>query len=126
MVLLVTFAGLALLLALAGVYGVLAYSIARRVPEIGVRLALGAQRGTLVRFVVTRGMLPVAIGAAIGLAATIWLSRLIASLLFGVTAGDVLTYAVAIAAVLGASLLACYLPARAVLRVDPVVALRTE
>jgi predicted permease len=126
MLLLTTFAGLALLLALAGVYGVLAYSIARRVPEIGVRLALGAQRGSLVRFVVTRGMLPVVIGAATGLAATIWLSRLIASLLFGVTAGDVLTYAVAIAAVLGASLVACYLPARAVLRVDPVVALRAE
>ena len=126
MLLLVTFAALALLLALAGVYGVLAYSIARRVPEIGVRLALGAQRGSLVKFVVARGMLPVAIGAAIGLAATIWLSRLIASLLFGVTAGDVLTYAVAIAAVLGASLVACYLPARAVLRVDPVVALRAE
>jgi putative ABC transport system permease protein len=126
MLLLATFAALALLLALAGVYGVLAYSIARRVPEIGVRLALGAQRGSLVRFVVTRGMLPVVIGAAIGLAATIWLSRLIASLLFGVTAGDVLTYAGAIAAVVGASLIACYLPARAVLRVDPVVALRTD
>jgi predicted permease len=126
MLVLATFAVLALLLALAGVYGVLAYSIARRVPEIGVRLALGAQRGSLVRFVVTRGMLPVAIGAGIGLVATIWLSKLIASLLFGVAAGDVVTYAVAIAAVLGASLVACYLPARAVLRVDPVVALRAE
>jgi predicted permease len=126
MLLLATFAGLALLLALAGVYGVLSYSIARRVPEIGVRLALGAQRTSLVRFVVARGMLPVTIGAAVGLAATIWLSRLIASLLFGVAASDVLTYAVAIVTVLGASLVASYLPARAVLRVDPVVALRAE
>ena len=126
MLLLATFAGLALLLALAGVYGVLAYSIARRVPELGVRLALGAERGRLVTYVVRRGMLPVIIGAAIGLAATLWLSRLIASLLFGVTAGDVLTYAVAIGTLLIASLAACYLPARAVLRVDPMIALRTE
>ena len=126
MLLLTVFAILALVLALAGVYGVLAYSVARRVPEIGVRLALGAQRGGLVRFVVVRGMLPVLIGAAIGVVAAIWLSGLIAALLFGVTAGDVMTYVVAASAVIGASLLACYLPARAVLRVDPMVALRSE
>ncbi len=88
MLLLVTFAVLALVLALAGVYGVLAYSVARRVSEIGVRLALGAEPGKLVRFVVTRGMLPVLVGGAIGLLAAVWLSRFIASLLFGVTAGD--------------------------------------
>ena len=126
MLLLTVFAILALVLALAGVYGVLAYSVARRVPEIGVRLALGAQRSGLVRFVVVRGMLPVIIGAAIGLVSAIWLSGLIAALLFGVTAGDVTTYVVVAAAVIGASLLACYLPARAVLRVDPMVALRAE
>ena len=73
-----------------------------------------------------RGRLPVLVGGVLGLAAAIWLSRLISSLLFGITAGDVLTYVAATIAVLSASLLACYLPARAVLRVDPVVALRAE
>ena len=126
MLLLAAFAVLALILALAGVYGVLAYSVARRVPEIGVRLALGAERGRLVRFVVARGMLPVLVGAILGLVATFWLSELVASLLFGITAGDVTTYAVVALTVIGASLIACYLPARAVLRVDPVVALRSE
>ena len=126
MLLLVTFAVLALVLALAGVYGVLAYSVARRVSEIGVRLALGAEPGKLVRFVVIRGMLPVLVGGAIGLLAAMWLSRFVASLLFGVTAGDLVTYIAAAGLVIFASLLACYLPARAVLRVDPVVALRNE
>jgi putative ABC transport system permease protein len=126
MFLLVTFAGLALILALAGVYGVLAYSVARRVPELGVRLALGAERGGLMRFVIGRGMRPILIGGVAGLAATVWLSRYIASLLFGVTPGDITTYVVASATVVLASVLACYIPARAVLRVDPVVALRSE
>jgi predicted lysophospholipase L1 biosynthesis ABC-type transport system permease subunit len=126
MLLLTTFAGLALVLALAGVYGVLAYSMTRRVSEMGVRLALGAQRGRLMRFVVTRGMLPVLIGGVIGLLSTIWLSRLMESLLFGVTTRDIATYVVAVATVTAASVLACYVPARAVLRVDPVKALRAE
>jgi putative ABC transport system permease protein len=126
MLLLVTFAVLALVLALAGVYGVLAYSVARRVSEIGVRLALGAEPGTLVRFVVARGMVPVLIGGAIGVGGALWLSRFIAALLFGVTAGDARTYLMAAGLVIAASLLACYVPARAVLRVDPVVALRSE
>ena len=126
MLLLATFSGLAFVLALAGVYGVLAYSLARRTSEMGVRLALGAQRGSLVRFAIARGMTPVAIGGIIGIVGAAWLSRFIESLLFGVTTGDVLTYVVAAAAVLGASLVACYIPARAVLRIDPVVALRSE
>jgi predicted permease len=126
MFLLVTFAVLALVLALAGVYGVLAYSVARRVSEIGVRLALGAEPWKLVRFVVARGMIPVLAGGAIGVVSAVWLSRFIAALLFGVTAGDVPTYVVAAGLVITASLLACYVPARAVLRVDPVVALRNE
>ncbi len=126
MLLLLTFAGLALLLALAGVYGVLSYSIARQTSEIGVRLALGAQRGRLLTRTIVQGMIPVLTGAAIGLAATYWLSRLMTSLLFGVEAGDPVTYAAVGGALLFAAVLACYLPARAVLRVDPVVALRTE
>jgi putative ABC transport system permease protein len=126
MLLLVTFSALAFVLALAGVYGVLAYSLARRTGEMGVRLALGAQRGSLVRFAIARGMVPVVAGSAIGLIGAAWLSRFIASLLFGVTAGDVLTYAAAAATVLAASLVACYIPALAVLRLDPAAALRID
>jgi len=126
MLLLLTFAGLAALLALAGVYGVLAYSVARRTAEIGVRLALGAPRRGLLRRVVAQGMVPVLIGAAIGLLSMYWLSQLMASLLFGVERGDPMTYGIVLTALTAAAILACYLPARAVLRVDPVVALRTE
>ena len=126
MLLLLTFAGLALLLALAGVYGVLSYTISRQTSEIGVRLALGAQRGRLLGRTIAHGMIPVLAGAAIGLGATYWVSKLMTSLLFGIEPGDPLTYAAVSGAVLIAAVLACYLPARAVLRVDPVVALRTE
>jgi len=126
MLLLAGFAGLALVLALAGVYGVLAYSVARRTNEIGIRLALGAAHGSVLRLVVAQGLRPVFIGLVTGLAASLWLSRLMTSLLFGVTAGDPLTYGVVCAAVTLTALLACYLPARMVLRVDPVVALRND
>src|SRR5262245_62601097 len=91
MLLLVTFAGLAVVLALAGVYGVLAYSVARRTPEIGVRLALGAEHGRVLRRVLAQGLRPVIAGAAIGLALALWLSRLMTSLLFGVQPTDVMT-----------------------------------
>jgi len=126
MLLLATFAGLALVLALAGVYGVLAYSIARRTPEMGVRLALGAQHGRLLRLVLAQGLRPVIAGAVIGLGMSIWLSRLMSTLLFGIEPTDVTTYAGVLLALLGTALLASYLPARQVLRVDPVVALRNE
>ncbi len=126
MLLLLTFSGLAFVLALAGVYGVLAYSLARRTSEMGVRLALGAQRGSLVRFAISRGMTPVAIGGVIGLLGAVWLSRFVESLLFGITTADVPTYVIAATTVLAASLIACYIPARAVLRIDPVAALRAE
>jgi predicted permease len=126
MLLLAGFAGLALLLALAGVYGVLAYSVARRTSEIGIRLALGAAHGSVLRLVVAQGLRPVFIGLVAGLGASVWISRLMTSLLFGVTASDPLTYGVVCAAVTLTALLACYLPARLVLRVDPVVALRAD
>jgi putative ABC transport system permease protein len=126
MLLLAVFAGLALALALAGVYGVLAYSVARRTSEIGVRLALGAQRGQVLRRVFAYGMRPVVIGMAIGLAATLWLSQFMASLLFGVRQIDALTYVVASVTLIVTAALACYVPARRVLGVDPVAALRTE
>ena len=88
MLLLVTFAGVALILALAGVYGVLAYSVARRTSEIGVRIALGAQHRRVLRLVLAQGMRPVIVGVAVGLAATFWLSRLMASLLFEIEPHD--------------------------------------
>jgi predicted permease len=124
--LLTAFAGLALLLALAGVYGVLAYSVARRTSEIGVRLALGAEHRDVLRSVVAAGMRPVIVGAAIGLAASIWLSQFMANMLFEIRPRDPATYVVTGLVVAVVALLACYLPARRVLRVDPAVALRVE
>jgi putative ABC transport system permease protein len=126
MLLLAVFAGLALALALAGVYGVLAFTVARRTAEIGVRLALGAQRGQVLRRMFAYGLRPVVIGMAIGLAATLWLSQFMASLLFGIQQVDALTYAGASVTLIVTAALACYVPARRVLGVDPVAALRSE
>jgi putative ABC transport system permease protein len=124
--LIASFAGLALLLALAGVYGVLAYSVTRRTSEIGVRLALGAEHGRVLKTVLSQGMRPVLIGALIGLAGTMAASRLMASMLFEVSPYDPSTYAAVVAALLVVAALACYLPARRVLSVDPATALRVE
>jgi predicted permease len=126
MMLLVAFAGLALILALAGVYGVLAYSVARRTAEIGVRLALGAGPRRVLRLVLAQGMRPVVVGLVIGLASAWWLSRVMTTLLFQITARDPWTYVIVTSALTIIGVLACYLPARQVLRVDPVVALRVE
>jgi predicted permease len=126
MFLLATFAGLALLLALAGVAGVLAYSMARRTGEMGVRLALGARHSGLVGLAMRRGLTPVVIGIVLGVGASYWLSKLMANLLFGVTARDPITYVLAVAALMIAAAIACYLPARKALRVDPAQALRAE
>lgn len=126
MFLLATFAGLALLLALAGVAGVLAYSMARRTGEMGIRLALGARHSGLVQLAMRQGLTPVAIGLVTGLGAAYWLSKLMANLLFGVTSRDPMTYAVTVAALVIAAAIACYLPARKALRVDPAQALRAE
>ena len=124
--LIAAFAGLALLLALAGVYGVLAYSVTRRTSEIGVRLALGAEHGRVLKTVLSQGLRPVLIGAAVGLAVTIAVSRLMASMLFEVSPLDPATYLAVVAALLVGATLACYLPARRVLGVDPATALRVE
>jgi putative ABC transport system permease protein len=126
MFLLATFAGLALLLALAGVAGVLAFSMARRTGEMGVRLALGARPSELVRLAMRQGLTPVVIGLVVGVGAAYWLSKLMANLLFGVTARDPLTFTVTVASLVAAAALACYLPARKALRIDPAQALRTE
>jgi putative ABC transport system permease protein len=126
MALLLSFAGLALGLSTMGIYSVLSYSIAQRTREIGLRMALGAARGSVLRLVVGGGAALTAVGLAIGVAAALVLTRLMTDLLYGVRATDPVTF-VAVSAVLGASsILACYLPARRASKVDPVVALRYE
>jgi predicted permease len=120
------FAATALLLAVAGIYGVMAYSVVRRTHEIGVRMALGAGASHVLRLVLGQGMLTTVVGLAIGIAGSFVLTRAMQSLLFGVSATDPVTLA-GVALLLGsASLLATYLPARRATRVDPMVALRHE
>jgi putative ABC transport system permease protein len=115
-----------LLLTAVGIYGVTAFSVGQRRREIGIRMALGAQRGDVVSMVLRQGMLLSAIGAALGLVAGLGLSQLIKNLLFGISAWDPMTFAGAGALLLAVALLACYLPARRAARVDPMVALRAE
>jgi putative ABC transport system permease protein len=124
--LLSAFAGLGLTLALVGIYGVVSYSVGQRAREIGIRIALGAQRKNVMLLVLAGGMLPVAIGIAIGTGGALVLTRLIRSFLFEVSATDPATYVVAAFAFCAVALAACYLPARRATRVDPVVALRAE
>jgi putative ABC transport system permease protein len=125
-VLLGAFAAVALLLASIGIYGLLAQLVAQKVPEIGVRLALGARPRDVVALVVGRGMKLVAIGSAVGLVMSLALTRLMSSLLFGVGASDPLTLAGVPALLAAVALLACYVPARRAAGVDPNVALRQE
>ncbi|MGA9354863.1 MAG: ABC transporter permease [Terriglobales bacterium] len=126
MLLLTIFAATAMLLAAIGLYGVMSYSVAQRTKEIGVRMALGANRPEVLALVVKRGMVLVGIGIAAGIVLALALSRLIAGLLFGITATDPLTI-IGVAALLGAvAFVANYLPARRAASVDPMVALRYE
>jgi len=126
MALLVSFAGLALALSTLGIYSVLSYSTVQRTREIGVRMALGAERGSVLRLVVGGGVGLAGLGLAIGIAAALLLTRLMTDLLYGVRATDPLTF-VGVSAVLGASsILACYVPARRATKIDPMVALRYE
>jgi putative ABC transport system permease protein len=120
------FAVTALLLAAAGIYGVMAYTVARRTRELGVRMALGATPADVLRLVLGQGMWTTALGAIIGMAGAFALTRLISSLLFGVSPFDPLTLGGVVLLLGAVSLLACWLPARKATRVDPLAALRYE
>ena len=126
MVLLGSFAGLALLLASIGIYSVLSYAVRRRVPEIGIRMALGAQTGDVLAMILWQGAKLVAIGVGVGIAVALGLSRLMASQLFGITATDPLTFLAVAVLLMAVAIAACYLPALRATRVNPVVALRYD
>jgi putative ABC transport system permease protein len=126
MLLLTIFAGTALLLASLGIYGLMSYSVEQRTQEIGIRVALGASRGDMLRMVLKRGLLLAAIGLAVGLAAAFGLTRLLSSLLFGVKAGDPLAFGAVGVTLAAVAWIAIYIPARRATRIDPLIALRYE
>ena len=124
--LLATFSGIALFLAAIGIYGVMAYSVAQRTQEIGVRMALGAQPLHVLRLIFGQSLMMLLVGTVIGLAGAFALTRLMSTLLFGVTATDPLTYISVVGILTFVALLACYIPARRAAKVDPLIALRYE
>jgi putative ABC transport system permease protein len=126
MLLLGIFAGLALLLAAVGIYGLISYAVTQRTHEIGIRMALGANSRNVLGMVVGDSIRMIAIGVGVGLAAAFFLTRFMRSLLFGVSETDPVTFAVIPALLAAVALAATYIPARRATRVDPMVALRHE
>jgi len=126
MLLLSVFAGIALLLASVGIYGVISFDVTRRTQELGVRMALGAERGGVLRLVLTQGLRPALLGVAIGIVGAVLLTRFLASQLYGIGATDPATFGVVVVLLLGIAALATLLPARRATRVDPIIALRAE
>jgi putative ABC transport system permease protein len=124
--LLAAFAGVALLLATTGIYGTLTYVVGRRTPEVGIRMALGADAGAVVWMVLRQGVTPVMVGVVLGLAGSLAATRVLESFLFEVSPNDPLTFGVVASVLMGVSLLASYFPARRASRVDPQQALRAE
>jgi putative ABC transport system permease protein len=120
------FAALALVLATVGIYGVLAFGVGRRTHEIGIRLAMGAHQDDILQLVVRQGMKLVLVGIVLGIAGALALTRLMASLLYGVSATDPATFIAVTFLLVSVAMMACYVPARRAMRVDPVVALRHE
>jgi putative ABC transport system permease protein len=124
--LLTIFSIAALLLAATGIYGVVSYSVSQRTPEIGIRLALGARRTSVFQLILVQGLKVVLIGVALGLVAALAITRVIRSLLFGVSPSDALTFIAVSVLMILVALIACSLPARRATKVDPLVALRND